>query len=363
MSEVDINFDDAASDEEALEIEEVQDDEEMVDEEDLLTELDEGSVTGEDGDGENADEEASSDGEKPDEAPDAESKDTPEGEQKPAEQTDKELEKDPIKGTKLDEDPLTRANQIARNASAAYEAEQRKTKLYEQILRNPDALKAFQAKLTGEAPVEIPKPLPFQVPERKFKDASQLQTPQDLWDAIEERDRIARAEFANTLAAELEKVRGSVKDLTSREQQRLAMAEERETSIRAASGALADMQQAAQKFSFLKEDSEDFSPEARDAVTKAYIKADYNPQTKKFMGNTKFSEIAGIFSEALKASAKRAQQAAKTTIVDKTVAAPTAGNSLAGKTFTPVQVNKKMSPEAFIAQRIRASQRARGGRN
>lgn len=334
----------------------------MVDEEDLLAE-DEGSVTNKDGDGENADEDSSDDGEKPDEEPAAESKDTPEGEQKPEEQTGKELDKDPIKGTKLDEDPLTRANQMARNAAAAYEAEQRKTKLYEQILRNPDALKAFQAKLTGEAPVEAPKKMPFQVPERKFSDPSQLQTTQDLWDAIEERDRIARAEFANTLTTELDKMNAVIKELTSREQQRLAMAEERETSVRAASGALADMQQAAQKFSFLKEDSEDFSPEARDAVTKAYIKADYNPQTKKFMGNTKFSEIAGIFSEALKASAKKAQVAARTTIVDKTVATPKAGSSSAVKTFSPVQQNKKMSPEAFIAQRMRASQRARSGRN
>lgn len=362
MSEVDISAEELDTTNQA-EIEAIGNDGiDMVDEDDFDEVEEQFSSVTEDGDGD-TDDDISDEGETPDEetsedAQEDTSQETPEeGDTQPDEkQTEDEQKTDPIKGTKLDNDPLTAANQqLANTRTALFQAQQR-AKVFEQVLQNPEALKALIAKRTGEeyapAPKQEQKPA-FQVPEKKYNSVEQLKTPEDVFAAIEERDKIMRAEVANALASELGKMQKTIQGFEAQKQQEMQAFRQREQTIKAASSAVADIQQAAKDYDWLNESSPNFNPTLREIATKEYAATDYDPKTKQYLGKRKFSDIVANLDAVIKTTSERATAAAKTTLVDKTAAQPKAG-----RPSTP-QRKEKMSPESFIAAQIRNAQRGK----
>ena len=352
MSEIDISVDDLETND-PQEIAEIGNQGvDMVDEE-AFDEPDEdfSSVT-EEGDGD-TDEETADEG---DETPDAETSEVAPKDTLEKEPTGEEQKVDPVKGTKLDNDPLTAANQQLANARAALQQSEQRSKIFEQVLRNPETLKALITKQTGQTfvPQEEQKEQPaFAVPEKKYTSHEQLKTPEDLYNAIEERDKVLRAEVANALTSELTKMQKVIQGFEAQKRQEMEAFQDRENTIRIASSAKADLEEASKTYSWLNESSQDFNQQLRDLASKEYIATDYDPQTQRFLGRRKFSDIAKNLDAVIKATSASATEAAKTTLVDKTQARPRTGSTAAP------QKQGKMSPESFISAQFAA---ARSGR-
>lgn len=226
------------------------------------------------------------------------------------------------KGTKLDDNPLSRVNQELANERA-------KIKKYEEVLNNPALLKGYVKQF--EKPGETQEEKKPEEPEIRVED---IQTTEDLQKYQRQQDRKLDAKLK-----ELDSTITSVKTT------------QKDTEV--AGRITNDIATVREKYQELDPKSSTYNRELDLAVGELYEKFDLDPETKTFKGNTSIKEIADIVMRAHGSSKKQGSDEAQTTVRDKRTGKVTTGAS------NTAPDESGMSAGQLIASRIKA---ARGGR-
>lgn len=226
------------------------------------------------------------------------------------------------KGTKLDPNPLSRANQELANERA-------KVKLYEDTLNNPTTLKSYLSQIEGEKPLKTEeKPDEKELRYEDVKTTEQAQT---------------------FLKQQKDKIDSKIKELDSTINGVRTSEKDRVVSSRITS----DIQTVREKYPELNPKNDAYNPELDQAVGALFEQFDYDGQSKKFRGNASLVTIADTIMKAAGSSKKKGSEEAQTSIRDKRT-----GKASSGAASTTLDTSN-MSPSQIIAARIKA---ARGGR-
>lgn len=224
------------------------------------------------------------------------------------------------RGTKLDPDPLSAANQQLAN-------ERRVRQQYEQVLRDPQALRRYMEQ-SGFTEKQIQKE------EEKRFSPDQIKTAEDLTNVLNEMS----SSFGEKTKAYEEKIRALENTIGGFGQARQveAVAEKMRN----------DAETIRSKYSELDPNSSDYDPELDQAVTQLYHEMDYNPRTGSYAGRHSLATVADRFMTAAKKAQKKASKDAQTRVKERQ----------AGKVVTskkPSSDSKTSStPATEIARRI-----------
>lgn len=224
------------------------------------------------------------------------------------------------KGTKLDENPISRVNQELANERA-------KVKRYEEVLNDPDTLKKYVKTFDKPATEEEGE----KEPEIRYED---VQTTEDLQKFLKQQDSKVQSKLK-----ELDETITNVK--TSQKDSGVA------TKIQS------DITAARESYPELNPKSDVYSKELDQAVGELYEKNDYDPTTKSFKGQASIKDIADIVMRAAGHSKKKGSEEAQTTVKDKR-----SGRAVSGASNAAVD-ETNLTPGQIIANRIK---RAREGR-
>lgn len=273
----------------------------------------------EDGSEENADAEGDKSSEDSDENQDKK-------EEGQDDKSDKEEKSD--KGTKLDDDPLSRAHQLRANA----EAKQRR---YEEFLNDPKKVKAYLQELEEEQG----KKSETSTEETDFLkdlDPEKMKTPADV------------VEFAKTLKEATRKEVAQMKEqLTG-----MASTQQQKEMAGRIQGEISSVQT---KYPELREfnadgtKNPDFNPELENLIGETYESLDFDKKTGRFRGQVSVAAIADKIMGAKKIGEGSGSRKAQTDVLDKR-----GGRVTTSKTSSDAQTTdeSKLSPAATIAARM-----------
>lgn len=231
------------------------------------------------------------------------------------------------KGTKLDINPLSRANQIAANERA-------KARQYEELLNDPIKLRAYMSQF--EQPKE-------QEPEEKEEDLSWIQTDADLQKYLKDRDK--RME---------EKLEKKFSSLTE-SQKKLRQQDEFADHIREVSDSIEKETVAVkEKYPELDAKSDQYSPELDAAVSELFHASDFDSSTNTYMGRVSLLGVADRIMHATRSMKEKASKQAQTKVLDRTTSRVRTGTS------APEEVDTtKMSASQLIAHRMQLATKQR----
>lgn len=264
------------------------------------------------------------------ESTDAESGNTEEVAEEEAQDTDKTDVTE--KGTKLDPDPLSQANQLRANA-------ERQTRQYEALLNDPDRLKAYVKELEAESGA---KQDDIESPALDSLDPTKLETVEDL-------QNFAKA-LKEATQKEISQVQKQLSGFTS------TQVEEKTISrIQGEISSIKDTYPELREFNADGSKNPDYNEELDTLVGETYNELDLDPKTGKYRGSISVKQIADRIMKARSVGEGSGSRKAKTTIVDKrggrVITSQTGGE---GKTID----ESKLSASATIAQRLqRASKK------
>jgi len=224
------------------------------------------------------------------------------------------------KGTKLDQNPLSRVNQELANERA-------KIKQYEEVLNNPTLLKNYVTQFENPETQKEKN----EEPEMRVED---IQTTEDLQKYQRQQDKKLDSKFK-----ELDTTISSVKS------------SQRDTVV--ASRIQSDITTIREQYPELNPKSPTYNKELDTSVGELYEMYDLDPQTKTFRGQVSIKDIAEKVMKAAGSSRKQGSEEAQTTIRDKR-----SGRAVSGASSTAPD-ESHMTPGQIIASRIKA---ARGGR-
>jgi hypothetical protein len=240
-------------------------------------------------------------------------------------ETDKESgesqEKVTDKGTKLDENPLSAANQLRANAEA-------KARQYEQILTNPVKFREY-AKAAGFTDTEIKK-AEDDIEELDFKPES-FKTVDDVANAF---NKLAKTN--KSYADEISNLKGQLEG-TSSANRTVAIA----TSVKEQITAVQ------QKYDELNPNSKNFNPELEKEVGDLYHSLDYDPNSGRYKGQVNLLTLTDRIMKAAGYGRKAGSKEAQTAIREKGK-----GQVVTGKGVGVSKDESKMTPEQVIAKRI-----------
>jgi hypothetical protein len=229
------------------------------------------------------------------------------------------------KGTRLDPDPLSRANQLRANA----EAEMRQ---YHALLNDPERLEAYVSELKKEKGVAQP-------PQEEVTpvDPDKLETIDDL------------RNFAKYLQTNTQK------EVSQLKQQLYGINQER-VEEQTAKHIGSEIDRVRSKYPELRDTNSDgtlnphYNKELDDLVSDMYEELDFNPQTRKFMGKISLERIADKIMRVRGLGEGEGSRKAQTDIIDKR-----RGRISGTRTITDSSQpdESKLSPSATIAERIR----------
>jgi len=238
------------------------------------------------------------------------------------ESTDKKEEEDKTeKGTKLDPDPLSRANQELANERA-------KIRKYEEVLQDPKALRDYVAQFDKEEKTEK---VEDQEPEIRIQDVKSTEDLQKFLSQRENKVNQKLKELDDTIA----EVKGSQNKSTVASQIQSDIVTVRET------------------YPELNPKNSSYNKELDLAVGELYEKFDLDPETKSFRGKVSLKEVADIVMRAHGSSKKQGSEEAQTTVRDKRTGKPVSGSSKAA----PDETN--LSASQVIAQRMAQARKGR----
>ncbi len=226
------------------------------------------------------------------------------------------------KGTKLDDNPLSRVNQELANERA-------KVRQYEGVLNDPTVLKKYVQTFDKTE----------EEPEIKYED---VQTNEDLQKFLKQRDS---------------KVEGKIKDLDQTISNIKSAQKDTITANRIQSDITAIRSQWDELDPKFGQDGKptnpNYDPVLDNSIGRIYEMYDLDKQTGGFKGQVSIKDIAEIVMQAAGSSKKQGSAEAQTTIINRK-----SGRAVSGASSTaPDETN--MTPGQLIASRIKA---ARGGR-
>lgn len=258
---------------------------------------DEGSSSTEDSDVEDV-EETQEDSENSNEGKGEEGKTESQTEEKSSDGTLKDQEQKTElteKGTKLDDNPLSRVNQELANERA-------KIKQYEGLLNNPALLKNYVKQFDG---ADEQKQEKTQEQEMRYED---VETTEDLQKFLRQQDSKVQSKLKE-LDTTISSVKSSQKDtiVASRIQNDI-------TTVRS-------------EYPELDPKSGSYSKELDLAVGELYEKFDLDTNTNAFKGQVSIKDIADIVMRAAGSSKKQGSTEAQTTIRDKRTGKAVSGAS------------------------------------
>jgi hypothetical protein len=226
------------------------------------------------------------------------------------------------KGTKLDDNPLSRVNQELANERA-------KVRQYEGVLNDPTVLKKYVQTFDKTE----------EEPEIKYED---VQTNEDLQKFLKQRDS---------------KVEGKIKDLDQTISNIKSAQKDTITANRIQSDITAIRSQWDELDPKFGQDGKptnpNYDPVLDNSIGRIYEMYDLDKQTGGFKGQVSIKDIAEIVMQAAGSSKKQGSAEAQTTIINRKSGRAVSGASNAA----PDETN--MTPGQLIASRIKA---ARGGR-
>lgn len=199
------------------------------------------------------------------------------------------------KGTKLDPDPLSRANQLRANAEARAREVEGRARQMEALLNNPRMLKAYLEQVESE---------------NKQSEEDKPITPDD----IETVDDLKR--FAKQLDNKSQQAIKSVMD-------NLASMQIKDRVVAVNNNLASEIKQVQEKYPELREFNADGSPnpeynkELDEAVGYFYNSLDKDPQTGFYRGQHSMLSVADRFMKAQKIGEKRGSEKAQTIVKDK----------------------------------------------
>lgn len=220
------------------------------------------------------------------------------------------------KGTKLDPDPMSALNQQLAN-------ERGYRKQYEDVLNSPEKL-ADYAKTMG---LELTKKEIKEIQEDTSFDASKIETVDDL-----------RA-FAKNLDSKIEQ---KVKELDKG----IAGIKESDRIEAVSSQIKDDISAVREKYPALDPKSESYDKGLDEAVDRVFEMADFDPQTKQFLGKARLTDIADQFMKVRQGGEQTGSKNAQTIVKDRRKGAVVTG----GKDSAPDESN--MTPAQIIASRM-----------
>ncbi len=226
------------------------------------------------------------------------------------------------KGTRLDSDPLSRANQLRANAEA-------EVRNYREFLNNPQAVKAYLAELEKEQGGAVEEQEDEITPD-------QIETTEDLQKFARQLERKSNQK--------IEEVKRSLNGVQQK-QALTATADQIDRQIQTIEG----------KYSALREfnadgsKNPDFDPELEKELGDLFIDLDYDPRGKQFKGKIDYVKVADRFMKAVKRGESQGSRKAQTIVKDKRDARPQSS----GRVSTDSQLDEsKMSASETIAARI-----------
>jgi len=233
---------------------------------------------------------------------------TQEPEQDKAERTEK--------GTKLDPDPLSRANQELANERA-------KIRQYEEVLQNPDMLKKYVSTFDKDGE----KGQKTEEPELRYED---VQTTEDLHKFLAQQDR---------------KIQDKVKELD----QTISHVQSSQRSNQVADRIKSDVAAVQGTYPELDPKSDQYSEELDTSVGQLYELYDFDPQTKSFRGQVSIKQIADIVMKAAVSSKRKGSEETQTIVRDRRT-----GKAVSGASQTAPD-ESSMTTGQIIASRIKAA--------
>jgi hypothetical protein len=243
--------------------------------------------------------------------------------------SDKEDEKNLTdKGTKLDPDPLSQANQLKANAEA-------RARQYEAILNDPERLKVYVSELEKERGIKSESS--DETIDFDKLDPTKLETVEDL-----------------------QKYALGLKQATRQEISRLHKDVENMKRVSVAEGLTRNIQnqivEVQTKYSELREynsdntKNPDYNEDLDRLISDTYKNLDYDPQSGSYRGRISLTDIADKIMNAKKLGEGSGSRKAKTDIIDKQ------GGRIAGISTTSSDLipdDSKLEPAAAIAQRMK----------
>lgn len=224
------------------------------------------------------------------------------------------------KGTKLDPDPLSAAHQQLAN-------EKRVRQQYEQVLRDPKALRRYMED-SGFTQKEI------QEEQEKRFSPDQIKTAEDLTNALNE----LTGDFDKRTKAYEEKIQALENTIGGFGQVRRVEA--------VASKMRNDAETIRDKYPELDPKSSDYDQELDKAVTQLYHQMDYDPRSGSYTGRHSLANVADQIMTAAQKAQKKASKDAQTRVKERQ----------AGKVVTSKKPSKDTSkssdPATEIARRI-----------
>lgn len=236
------------------------------------------------------------------------------------------------KGTKLDPDPLSQANQLRANAEA-------QTRQYEALLNDPDRLKAYVKELEAESGVKQEETTS---PALDSLDPTKLETVEDL-------QNFAKA-LKEATQAEISQVQKQLSGFTSTQVE--------EKTISRIQGEISSIKDTYPELRELNADgtkNPDYNEELDTLIGETYNELDLDPKTGKYRGIISVKKIADKIMRARSVGEGSGSRKAQTNVVDKrggrVITSQTGGE---GKAID----ESKLSASATIAQRLqRASKK------
>jgi hypothetical protein len=232
------------------------------------------------------------------------------------------------KGTRLDPDPLNRANQLRANA----EAEARN---YQALLNDPARLRSYIAEL--EAETNGGKAEETQDDPLKDLDPSKLETVEDLQNYAKSLKEATQKEIAS--------VKQQLNGITSSQQQKETFGR-----IQSEISEIQSTYPELRQFNADGSKNPDYNSELDDLIGKTYEDLDYDKRTGSFRGRVSPKAIAEKIMGAKRIGEGSGSRKAQTQVVDKR-----SGRVITSRTNGSAQMTDetKLSPAATIADRMR----------
>ncbi len=244
----------------------------------------------------------------------------PEGQEQDTSQSQETDQTD--KGTKLDPNPLSQANQLRANAEA-------RLRQYEQFMSDPGAVKRYLEELEAEKGQSGPA-------DSQPMDPSKIETVEDL----------------QKYAAYLEgKTTKQIEALRKENQQKDYVAQVKETGTRIAS----EIESVQTKYPQLRElnpdgtKNPDFDPELDREIGELYDYLDFDPQSHTYRGRVSFAKVAESFMRMAKRGEASGSRKAQTIVQDRRLGRAQSGT--VSKSSEPDE--SSMSAGQLIASRMR----------
>lgn len=226
------------------------------------------------------------------------------------------------KGTKLDKDPLSAANQLLANERA-------KAARYEKFLSDPVAMRKYLAEIDKDGKKE-------ETEEEPLMREEDIQTKEDLHKFLAQRETKHQKD--------IEELRGKLTGVTSA-QRDSAVATTIQSDISAVRSQYSELDPKPDKDG--KPTNPTYNPVLDNAVGALYEFVDFDKENKSFRGNVSIRQCADFVMQVVNVAKKQGSQDAQTEIRDKRTGRAVSGSSKAAPDET------KMSASELIASRVR----------